>query len=65
MMRVEDQIASGREGGYLFQLMPGDYSLTVEQNGEIVIEVDVQLIEDSTFAVRLDLAIADADILAQ
>jgi hypothetical protein len=65
MMRVEDQIASGLEGGYLFELMPGDYSLTVEQNGEIVIEVDVQLIEDSTFAVCLDLAIADADILAQ
>lgn len=65
MMRVEDQIAGGREGGYLFQLMPGDYSLTVEQNGEIVIEVDVQLIEDSPFAVRLDLAIADADIVVQ
>ena len=67
MMRVEDQIAGGREGGYLFELMPGNYSLTVEQNGEIVIEVDVhvQLIENSTFAVRLDLAIADADILTQ
>ena len=65
MMRIEDQIAGGREGGYLFELMPGNYSLTVEQNGEIVIEVDVQLIEDSTFAVRLDLAIADADILVQ
>jgi len=65
MIRVEDHMISRREGGYLFELMPGDYSLTVEQNGEIVIEVDVQLIEDSPFAVRLDLAIADADIPAQ
>jgi len=65
MMRVEDQIASRREGGYLFELMPGDYSLTVEQNGVVVFEIDGLLIEDSTFAVRLDFAIADADILAQ
>ncbi|MBW1671513.1 MAG: hypothetical protein JRJ43_10715 [Deltaproteobacteria bacterium] len=65
MLRVEDQIASGREGSYLFELMPGDYSLTVEQNGETVSEVDVRLVDVSTFAVRLDLVIADADILAQ
>jgi hypothetical protein len=65
MMRVEDQIAGGREGGYLFQLMPGNYSLTVEQNGVVVFEIDGLLIEDSTFAVCLDFAIADADILAQ
>jgi len=59
--RVEDQISSGPDGVYLFELIPGSYSLSVEQNGEIVTEVDVKLIKDSTSALCLDLAIADAD----
>lgn len=65
MVRVKDQIASRQEGGYLFQLLPGDYTLTVEQNGSVVLEIDELLIEDSVSAVHIDLIIADADTSAQ
>lgn len=65
MMRVEDHMISGREGGYLFQLMPGNYSLTVEQNGVVVFEIDGLLIKGSASAVRIDLIIADSDTLVQ
>jgi hypothetical protein len=63
-MRVEDHMACGPDGRYLFELIPGSYTLTVEQNGEIVTEADVKLIKDpaSTSAFNLDLAVSVADI---
>ena len=57
MMRVRDQRISGREGSYLFELMPGNYSLTVEQNGQEVLELDDLSIDPLACSLGVDLVI--------
>ncbi len=56
-MMVRDQMVTGREGSYLFELMPGDYSLTVERNGQKVLEVYGLSIDPLTCSLGVDLAI--------
>jgi len=68
-MRVGDQMISGREGSYLFELMPGNYSLTVEQNGQEVLEINNLSIDPLVSALGVDLVIPGpnnpTDILKQ
>ncbi len=57
---IKNEIASGREGEYLFELVPGDYSLNMKQDGMIMLEIDSLPIDCSGFPLRVDLVCMNA-----